>query len=177
MNKNLILYAIGGFFAYMLLRPKKSNAMATPSDASTTSEEQVPESNVIQGTFVQGGVPITQVTTLTSPPKKPLRSKKELFEWKRQNQNPSKRPSLFGIEVPKVFSNIPDLKDEPIRTKTQYVYYANLQRLTPMEQMTPVRYKERTLGTIYVSDIDENNNMTWRNEATNQIVTIIYPTR
>jgi hypothetical protein len=187
-TKNLIYIGIGGVIAYLLLK-NRSNKQA--------QEQQLgeDESGVIQGVFVGSqpspmGVPISgnyrpsplnrgnyighrgsRATKIEVPKaKRPSLIGKELPKFRTQ-----RTPNLFGIQVPTTISNI-------FKPKIIDVYYANLERITPLEVFTPVRYRERISGTalignIYVSSIDENNNMIWKNEKTGQLVNIIYPTR
>jgi hypothetical protein len=100
---------------------------------------------------------------------------KEIAIDVRKGRVSNVEPNLYGV-------NINNKVNKSIKKSPIDVYYANLVRITPLEVFTPVRYKEKISGTslignIYVSSIDENNNMIWKNEKTGQLVNIIYPTR
>jgi len=177
-TKNLIYLGIGGVIAYYLFKK-----LGTPKDQ--VEEVEPNGSGIIQGVFV-GGVNVPRATNKRLTKQDIINENLNIDVRRgRVAYNKPERPSLIGKKLPK-FRNekatilgiqVPDSITNIFRGKPINVYYANLDRLTPLEVMTPVRYKDRILGTIFVSSIDENNNMTWRNEATGQLVNIIYPTR
>ena len=199
-TKNLIYLGIGGVIAYYLF--KKSS----DKQQQDLPQEEEPQGGVIQGVFVGGKPYPTNAPTLAQERRNPrypffrwgnrnqrvpsgkgsaisrglneyLNKPKEIVDRElsidvRNGRVSYPKPRVYGIEVPNRVVNLFKGNRNPIS-----IYYANLDRITPLEVMTPVRYKDRILGTIFVSSIDENNNMTWRNEKTGQLVNIIYPTR
>lgn len=194
--KSLIYIGLGGVIAYLLLKKSNKQIQDVPQEEaqgdSQAEKEYIIETIIVDGKpkqvrrkinpFFRFGNRNQQVisekerivsgigSALNKKPKEKF--DRELNIDVRKGQVSYNEPNLFGIEVPNRIVNLFKGNRKPIN-----VYYANLIRITPLEVLTPVRYRDKTLGNIFVSTIDENNNMIWRNEATGQEVNIIYPTR
>ena len=183
MNKNLLLYALGGFAIYYLLFRKGS-----PSDTSTSSIEQLQP---------QTEVPLDETSSAPTPPQ--MRSGvmeatvidlpsgsgvvQNMVVSNQSTPTPiiPQRPKsrLYGLQVPKITIGQPLYKNdfETFR-KPKIVKYTNLQRITPYDDASRiVRYKDKTFGDIIISEIDQNQEMIWYFEANRYPITILYPKR
>ena len=179
MNKNLLLYAIGGFAIYYLLFRKKNVTTLAPQ-----TEVPLDETSSAPTPPTKGGMMEAQVIDLPSGslPKYNQGIESSVVAPKSGTPIiPKKRvkPRLFGLQVPRFDIGIQSLpKHSLLNRKPKIVFYGELDRITPYEDTSRiVKYKHKTMGDIVISEIDENQNMIWYYEANRYPIKIIYPTR
>lgn len=179
MNKNLLLYAIGGFAIYYLLF-KKKNANAT--QVAPQTEVPLDETSSAPTPPMRGGVMEAQVIDLPSGSLPKYNQGIESVVAPKSGTpiipKRSVKPRVYGLQVPRFDSGINSIPKLLVNKRPKIVYYGELERITPYEDTTRiVKYKHRTMGDIVISEIDENQNMVWYYESNRNPIKIIYPTR
>ena len=180
MNKNLLLYAIGGFAIYYLLFRKKNVTTLEPQ-----TEVPLDQTSSAPTPPMRGGVMEAQVIDLPSgslpkynqgiesvvPTTTPIIPKSKV------------KPKVFGLQVPRLGTQTFDNQTMSLpkilaNRRPKVVYYGELERITPYEDSTRiVKYRHRMMNDIVISEIDENQNMVWYYEANHYPIKIVYPTR
>jgi hypothetical protein len=206
MNKNLLLYALGGFAIFYLLFRKGSPSTSTSSEEQLEPQTEVPldetssaptppmrggviEAQVIDlpsGTTIPSGYVSSNVVTNTQGTpitQQTQQNRKSSLFGKRtprfSDVQQFSKAKLFGLQVPRigVGQSTSDMSFGGFR-KPKIVNYTNLQRITPYDDASRiVRYKDKTFGDIVVSEINQNQEMVWYFEANRYPISILYPKR